>query len=529
MAVTDRAIILEDGPWNQMIDSLAPTARKEGAYKLGQNVYPMDSEVGESLVGRPGTRVAGNRLVTYPDIVQQIVQFSHGDEEQTIVVAGGEIYSLNWETETWVKVVTAANLVTAGVTFSAVPWVACVTFGDTLLVSDQVNRPFLWNGTAGAGGLTYLTNCPPLYGKPTVHQARIFGIKASDLRTMVWSEADDATTGYEAGGFANAWTLRQTDQHPLTCLVGRNDGLVIFRARSITMAVGTVGDLAFQSTDTHEAIDSTVGTNTPFAVLEVGPNIVFLSADLQPYLSRPGATGVEPLWQGLRNTLAGGSRRTYPQQTYAVHYTPASLLLFAVPSPTSGTAPNTILVLDAHGETPVPVAVWQGWNDVSGASISAMAMVLDTSGANPTPRWMHGDYGASGGYVYFHGNPDDETFLTDDVMVTGILPIEHIVKLQPLGFSTKREKVMDRIDASFRGDTVQNCTIGATTPRGDLDPVEVSVTPSDADLEVHASLGIDVTARWIAPTIRHQAIGEEFGLVAVSVTAYATDDDPGVP
>jgi hypothetical protein len=527
MAVTDRALMLEDGPWNQMIDSLAPTARKEGAYKLGQNVYPMDSEVGECLVGRPGTRVAGNRLVTYPDLVQAIVQFSHGAVEQTIAVAGGELYAYDWDTETWTKVVTAANLVTAGVTFSAVPWVACVTFGDTLLVSDQVNPPFLWNGTAGAGGLTSLTNCPPLYGKPTVHQARIFGIKASDLRTMVWSEADDATTGYEAG-FANAWTLRQTDQHPLTCLVGTNQGLVIFRARSITMAVGDVGDLSFQSTDTREAIDSSVGTSTPFAVLEVGPNIVFLSSDLQPYLSRPGAAGVVPLWQGFRNTLVAGATRANAQQTYAVHYTPSNLLLFAVGSPTSD-APNTILVLDAKSDTPLPVGVWQGWNDVSGATISAMAMVLDASGGTSVPRWMHGDLGASGGYVYTHGNPDDAEFLTDDVMVTGILPIEHIVKLQPLGFSTKREKVMDRIDASFRGDTVQNCTIGATTPRGDLDPVEVAVTPSAADLEVHASLGIDVTARWIAPTIRHQAIGEEFGLVAVSVTAYATDDDPGVP
>jgi hypothetical protein len=528
MAVTDRQLMLEDGPWNQMIDSLAPTARKEGAYKRGQNVYPMDSDVGESLVGRPGTRVAGNRLVTFPSYVQCVVQFSHGSDETTVAVAGGELYTFDWTAETWTKVVTTANLTTAGVTLSAVPRVACVTFGDSLFVSDQNNTPFLWDGTTGAGGLTKLTNCPPLYGQPTVHQARIFGIKALDQRTMVWSEADDATTGYEAG-FSNAWTLRQTDQHPLTRLVGTNQGLIIFRARSITQAVGDVGDLSFQSTDTREAIDSSVGTNTPFAVLEVGPNLIFLSSDLKPYLSRPGATGVEPLWQGFRNTLVGGASRANPQQAYAVHYTPANLILFAVSDSSADTSPNTVLVLDAKGETPVPVAVWDGWNDVSGASISAMGMVLDTAGATAVPRWMHGDFGDNGGYVYLHGNPDDPTFLTDDVMVMGVLPIEHVVHLQPLGFSTKREKVMDRIDVSCRADTVQTLTIGATTPRGDLDPVQVDVTPADADVEVHAVLGIDETARWIAPTITHQALGEEFGLVAVSVTAYTMDDDPEVP
>jgi hypothetical protein len=181
MAVTDRQLMLEDGPWNQMIDSLAPTARKEGAYKRGQNVYPMDSDVGESLVGRPGTRVAGNRLVTFPSYVQCVVQFSHGSDETTVAVAGGELYTFDWTAETWTKVVTTANLTTAGVTLSAVPRVACVTFGDSLFVSDQNNTPFLWNGTTGAGGLTKLTNCPPLYGQPTVHQARIFGIKARPI------------------------------------------------------------------------------------------------------------------------------------------------------------------------------------------------------------------------------------------------------------------------------------------------------------------------------------------------------------
>jgi hypothetical protein len=527
MAATDRVLMLEDGPWSQMIDSRSPTARVEGAYTLGQNVYPMDSGLGETLVGRPGSRPAGARLVTFPAFIQAITQFSHGASETTVAVAGGELYTFNWTTETWTKVVTTANLTTKSITLSAVPLVvACVTFGDALVVSDQNNIPFLWDGTSGSAGLTKLTNCPPLYGQPTVHQARLFGIKALDQRTMVWSEADDATTGYDTGGFTNAWTLRQTDQHPLTRLVGTNSGLIIFRARSVTMASGDVGTLEFQSTDTREAIDSSVGTYTPFAVLEIGPNILFLSSDLQPYLLRPGATGVVPIWSGLRNTLVGGAARANPQQAFAVNYTPASLAIFAVSDSLASTAPNTLLVYDVRGDNPVPVGVWNGWDQ---ASISAMAMVLDTQLPTPVPRWMHGDYGTSGGYVYLHGNPDDATFLTDDSLPAGAQPIYHLVHCQPLGYSTGREKIFDREDVSFRAPTPQQVSIWNRTPRGDSDPYALTVDPADVEIETKVTLGLDEEGRWIAPRVAHQALGEQFGLVAVSVTGYAADNDPADP
>jgi hypothetical protein len=114
-------------------------------------------------------------------------------------------------------------------------------------------------------------------------------------------------------------------------------------------------------------------------------------------------------------------------------------------------------------------------------------------------------------------------------MVMGVQPIEHLVHLQPLGFSTKREKVMDRIDVSSgptrpdahdrRHDPSRRSGPGAGG-RHRRPTRRSRCTPC---------VGIDETARWIAPTITHQALGEEFGLVAVSVTAYTMDDDPEVP
>lgn len=529
MAATDKLLLLEDGPYTRMIDSLAPTARQEGAYQLGLNVYPEDGDLGEAIVGRPGTRPMGAQLAAFPGFVQGIIQFPHSGVETTVAIAGGEIFTYNWTTAVWTKVVTTANLTTATATLSSVPQqLGLLVVTNKLLISDGTNTPILWDGASGAGGITVLTSCPALYGQPTLHQSRVFGIKASDPVTMVWSEADSPSTGYESG-FTNAWTIRQTNPHALTRLVGTNQGLVVFRARSITMAVGDVGDDTFQSSDSQEAIDSTIGTRSPWSVVELGMNLVFLDSDLKPHLIRPGATGVIPIWQGFRTHLIGGTNRASDYWTFGVHYTPANLIIFAVADSAASTTVDTWLVLDARGETPVPVAIWDGWNAQSGTAMSALAMVLDTSDPSPVPRLVHGDYGDFGGYVYAHGNPDDATFLTNDLMVSGVQPVNHRVECQPLGYSVKREKVFDRLDVSLRGDTDQQVTLFARTPRGETDPYPVIAIPTDTDLEVHAVIGIDVTARWIAPVIVHSTLDEEFGLVAVTVTAYTMDDDPEVP
>lgn len=531
MAVVDRLVPLEDGPFTRMIDSPNPVTRVEGAYTLGQNVYPQDPELGEELVGRPGSRPLGGSFgATNAHAVNGLGQFRTATADFTVAIYAGEIYTLDWTTEAWTKQVTTADLTTAGISLqtTSAERFAMVPAFDQLLVSGGIDAPFLWDGTAH-GGLTALTACPPLYGVPTVHQARLFGIKATDRRTMVWSEADDPTTGYETGGFTNAWTLRQTDPYPLTRLVGTNQGLVIFREQSCTLAVGDVGTLEFQSSDTQEAIDAKVGTKTPWAVVEIGRNIVFLDALLRPHLIRPGATGVVPLWHDFRTTLRNGAHRSVDQWSHGVYYTPANLILFAVPQ--EDYQVDMMLVLSAATETPTPVAVWNGWGAESGENLHVMTMVRrpTLSGVtDPVPTLIRAAWPTN--LVYLHGNPDDDTFLTDDITAAGLTqPIYHLVYGQPLGYSAKREKVFDRLDVSFRANTAQSALLWVRTARGDSDPLTVAVNATVSEAEVKASLGLDEQARWIAPRIAHQVAGERFGLVAFSVTAYASDDDPKAP
>jgi hypothetical protein len=536
MAETDRLLPLDDGPWVGMVDSVAPTSKKEGRYLLGQNIYPLDPAIGDGVVGRPGVRVMGaiGGSVGHRR-VQGHYQFTRKDGvEFTIRVVGGKFQTLDWATETWTEIVTTAELTAAAITIDPdVAQVAFLTFTNKVLINDQVNTPWMWDGTAH-GGLTKLTNAPAFFGQPTVYSGRLMGIKVSDPVTFVWSEADTPNTGYEAGGFNNSWSLTQTDSNRLYRLLGTNDELKVFRARSATAVTGTVTS-NFASSATRDSLSETEGTTSPFAVVLRDVDAMFIDADMHPQYLRPGAQGATPLWNAYRESLRRVPRTpALAQKAFAILYSPASLLLYAI-CDVGATEPNLCLVFDVKGTDPVPVGLWRGWE------ITSMAMVKNAVGA---PYWLHGD---SAGYTYLHGNPEDNIW--NDALVTGTLPVHHILRLQALGFSVKREKFFDRIDMSFRALSKMTLNVSTFSSRGQSPPQQVVVQSQvpgfdnslwdqtfqfDPDVslitqESHGDVGIDVEARWIEPYIDHNTIDEQFGMIAVSVDAYMFDDDPEVP
>jgi hypothetical protein len=536
MATSDQPSPLRDGPWTGMVDAIAPTVTSEGKYVLGQNVYPLDPAIGEGVVGRPGVRVLG-AIGGAPGArrAQGHYQFTKRDgTEYTIRIVGGKFETFNWATEVWTEVVTTAQLTTAGITLDATAPIAFLTFEDKVIISDETNTAWMWDGTTGAG-LTKLTNAPVFYGPLTNYSGRVWGIKKTERGTMVWSEAGDATTGYEAGGYNNAWTIAQTDPNRLTRLIGTNEALYVLRGRSGTTVSGQVTS-TFSSAATRESLSDTIGTMSPFAVVVQDLNIIVLDADLHPQLLRPGATGFTELWTAFRETLKRIPKTEDDQRRcISVLYTPASLLLFAIPD-RDATDPNLLLVYDIKGVVPVPVAIWRGWE------ITSMAMVKNAEG---TPYLVHGD---SEGYTYLHGNPEDAEGPWDDELVSGTVPIDHIVETRPLGFSPSGEKIFDRIDVSIRANTQMTLEISQITPRGTSEAQEILVESGfqgwdqavwddmiwDVDdvlgtLESHGDVGIDEQARWLKVRIRHRTLGEQFGLVALEVVGYLTDNDPEIP
>jgi len=124
-----------------------------------------------------------------------------------------------------------------------------------------VNVPFLWDGTAGAAGLTALVNSPALYGQPIVKDARIVGILASDRTTLVWSEVQDATTGYTSGGFTNAIHLRQTDPGPIYQIIATETEILVQRARSTTYLAGGL-TASYETSVNREGISRSSGTRS---------------------------------------------------------------------------------------------------------------------------------------------------------------------------------------------------------------------------------------------------------------------------
>lgn len=177
-------------------------------------------------------------------------------------------------------------------------------FADYLILSDGENRPLKWNpanvgsGTATFSVLTDLSNA--IYGPLAVYYGKLFGILASDRTTLVWSEENDPDIGYQASGYDNFWTLRQTSSAPMTALAGTNEALYVFRSNSITSIQGAVNS-DFRAAGTLEGVSQSVGTLAPDSVTIAEDSVFFLDQFARPNKIQPGR-GLVPLWPNAQRT-----------------------------------------------------------------------------------------------------------------------------------------------------------------------------------------------------------------------------------
>jgi hypothetical protein len=526
---TAKRVIVEAGPYTEMFDALDATAAQPHRAAVLQNVYPMDAEEGEGLVGRPGYQQLGARSPAGSVSGQGVHQFTTlAGTEFTIRVSGGRFETLDWNTRTWTEVLSASDLVGASITLSATARVSFVTFANSLIVSDGVNTPWRWDGTSH-GGLTKLTNAPVFYGPPTVYSAKLFGIKASDRSKFVWSEENDPTTGYEAIGFANVWQIGQTDQNALTAIRGTNAALYYWRERSTGAVYGRV-NAQFVTTATHDALSTSVGTKSPWGLVSHGEGFVFPDADGRPHRLVPGV-GVVPIWAPFRETL-----KTIPRanlvDALAIDYPAARLLLIGY-TETLQANPSAWLVYRDSPQGFVAAGVWRGF-------VSTQAgMVKDLSGV---PTWLHQ---SADGYTYDHGNPDGS--LWDDNANSGTVAIQHVVQGMPMGADPPGDTQFERLDLFTRNDGTMTLGVDYTTPRGDAPTLFLTVSRSanqsatfdtivldttrlsGGAIEVHSSVGWNAVGRWIQPRMTHAAVGEQFGFLKWRVSGVPAGDSPFIP
>jgi len=547
--------VLISGPWSMVNDAVDSTTANTSTLYAAQNMYP-DPQLG-SWVGRPGSRPMGQTGGAGPGT--QLGQSGHRRVQgsitwtkrntngtvtrYTVVVCGGKFYTYDWSLDTYTEVETAADFTAKSITLdkdSRVFFTVCGTqtgFAQ-LHVSDGVNVPFLWDGSTGGGtgaGLTKLTNSPVLYGQPWMYYAKVMGTMNANRGRTVWGEENDPTVGYLMPAYNNVWQdPGAQDANPLYGGIGTNDAIYLYRNRSTVSITGRL-DTQFSTTGVRADVSNTVGVASSASLVFHEGTIFFQDADGR-LRYQAGNTVNDTLWRESRqttNTLNLGQL----QVVQAVDYVPAGVILFGVPGPDQSDM-SLLMAVSMTSGAPHFVGTWSGFG-----TFSCLAMALDQDGV---PVLLRGD---TNGYVYRFGDPNrvGSTQIWDDYSSAGVAsPITHVLTPSYLGGNTDTERQFLRADAVFRADS--NMTVGASyqTPRSTSNLLSTTImgtgtlygealygefTYGGGTTEVHRAFGYgrNANGRWLLPSFTHQSVGEQFGMLAMSVDAVQVSRQPRTP
>lgn len=518
------------GPWRGMRDPQQPSAAGPDFAALLQNCFPVDTAVGPRVTGRPGFSAMGAQLGSAGGrTVQRFHQFTKTDATETTVgVCGGYVYTYDWGGDSWTEVLNPTDLTGASITLSASAKVYAVTFNNGVVFSDGTNTAFSWDGTAH-GGLTKLTNAPVFYGQPWVYYNKLFGIKNTARGTLVWSEEAAVNTGYEAGGYNNAWDLRQTSQEPLVAGVGLNDVMYLFRPNSITYILGAV-TTDFSSTGTLEGVSGSEGTSSPAGVVRADAEVYFLSSSRRLYRITAGGSLVE-VAAGVRQTVSTVARGAVGAAV-AAYRTELQHVYFGL-AESGQTVPSTVVAVDRPTGECAGIMRWGVFN--------ALDEVKNSAGV---PTLVHGGGGSATvtaeGRAYHHGFLDGAVW--SDGFTGGTAAVAHQVRTGPLAYDEVVEKHFERLDVSAVLNTDLTLTVTYAVPRGTGTTQQLTFPDTaggrwDADEwddfvwagaggEQRAALGLEAEGRWCDVTLSHASTTERLDVVQLSLSVAAVDDGP---
>lgn len=493
-----------------------------------------------TIEGRPGFYVADESMGNVA--VQWIGQLSKSNgTELSVVVAGGEIWTYNWSTDTLTKVVDATDFATATITLSTTARVRACEFQDGLTFSDGANRPFHWDGTAGDSGLTSLSAAPAaVFGRPFVHYGKQWFVKDSERSTLVWSEEGAVNTGYEDTGYTNAWTVRQTAQEAFYAAVSTNSMLVLFRGNTATYITGEVTP-NFASTGNDEGISETVGCVSHDAVLSMGGGrIFFLSNDRR--ILRLEGTSVVDVGIGARDMLKNVniSQMARAFLEYLDFGENGERLILAIPETGSDHCNAYIIVNPATG---LCEGKWTGWKS------TALGRWKNASGEW---RLVHGGGDANDtvddGLVYIHDVPNGGTFA--DKWPAGDSPIAAQIETSFLsGENPLVEKTwLEGALLLASAETITGISATVITPRGefplegslgftgdlggfvlDSSQLDVDEFGGDGGGETRLAFGTrGVVGRWARMRLAHATLNQRFRLQKIYMVATPTEQRPSI-
>lgn len=526
-----------------MRDALEPTSADPSRALLIENSYATQTGSTQAIVGIPGfdwLYGAGSGGVA-GDQVQWVGQFTKTTGTQmSVSVCSGQIHKRTYGALGFTDpttVITTANLTSASLTLSSTARVYCVTFFNKLFVTDGINTPFLWDGTTN-GGLTKLSNCPVIFGQPVVHYSKVVGIKAGEPDVIVWSEEADATTGYEAGGFNNAWSLPGSKGERINALAASNDYLGILRPRSTTTVLGAI-NADFNTSGTRASVSEMTGAGGAGATLVLDEGVVTVDSDGRPqfWAKGVGYTQDPPMWQDCANTIAPITHSGVQHIQVAVDEN-SNLIWIGIP--TGGTSTlDKFLLFERTGGVPsfvgtVNAKSWTGagrigvWTDES----SVPHIVTSFVGGVAFPT------------VFIHGNQSDGPWSWNIYGTEHEIP--HTVTAAHMGNDIAEEKAFSEFEIevmldtrlsdvtfSFKTPNVINSNVNSTDFALDASLYDVALwdvaTYFGASVNTRYRIGTNEWGRWLLPTIVHDELNERFALIRCQAIAFRSSRYPEIP
>lgn len=502
----------EAGPITGMCDSVSPTAGSANKARFMGNLFRGTGPAGESINQRPGFRSLGASVGSLVQVAASTWTLYNG-VRLTFQVCDGQVWTLNGD-GAWELALSAAQLAAAGCPLSPVAQVAAVPFADRLILSDGVNYVGWWDGTVGGG----LVSVPVvLKGVPTVYASKCFGILANSPTTMGWCEEGDLSKGWglTVAGliYDYLWDNPGGLSEPLEALKGRNEGLFVLRARSALGLYGAVNE-DFQTAHTLADMSTTVGTMSPWAVVNVDGGIVAPDADGVPQFFRMGQPPV----------AVGGSY----DYLETVRATPKGVLRYALGGYDPAT--NCVLLglpvagqtyasqwLAFHGTDGQFGGVW-AWGADGARECSSMGLIIDTEG---NARWTHADLVAGRNYV--HGDLLNGPF--SDEEGTETFPITSLFQGPKLGYDLERTFFVNSAHGGFSsGVSALDIWVETSDSPGvplhwtsDNDDGAFMVDESEVDGDdllggeetlAQATVGYTTRGRWASYCWRHSVLDE---------------------
>lgn len=506
---------------------MTPGITPRSRLKALTNMYVPPGAAGQPVLGRPGFAQLGARLGSGSNrIVQYLGEFTTlAGVRHTICICGGKFYTLDWGTDTWTEVLSAGDLSGASITLSVSSRVFSAVLGNKIIFSDSTNTPWMWDGTSG-GGLTELTNAPVLYGPIWVYYAKLFGIKQAERNTFVWSEEGDPATGYEAGGYNNAWS-------PLGATrffggVGTNEAMYVHEETRWVKFTGAVAT-DFQTSGTRSDVSEDLGSLAGALVTDDG--VVFVSQRAEPHIIKPYA-GVVEGWKDCATSISDVPAISL-EAARLVAWPEIDAVLVGLPA-SGQTVITKWVVLRTSGERPNYIGLWElGMNDTAEVVFNA----------SNVPTFLFS--GANDGYIYELGNPNGT--LWTDAYNAGTEPIVKTATTGAMALDIDEEMHLDRCTLLGISPTmVTNLSVMYRTPRGDSTPLVQTVASAGGDLlgisfvlgtselagtaiEQRVLYGWNGKGRWVEVTVGHGQGTERFALNALAVNAYPWRNDPFLP